>query len=244
MSFRQVQQEFMAHIRDPDGHPTVADIEDRRLQIYRELFFNNIQGFLSSGFPVLQSIYPAQKWQQLARHFFSEHDCRSPYFVDISKEFVEFLSNELPAHEYLYPFDAELAHYEWLELDLSVRKTNPLRLWTQGEPIDRFRLSSLAELVGYEWPVHQIAPDYLPEAANGERYFFVVHRDAAHEVHFSEINQVTAWLIAEMKDDEFTLQQTQEMMLQVLTNLPAEQVIEATNDIVRQMLSRQIFVLP
>lgn len=243
MTFRQVQQAFMAHIRDPDAYPTVADIEDRRLRVYRELFFNNIQGFLSSGFPVLESIYPDEQWQQLARRFFIEHDCRSPYFVDISKEFVEFLSNQVPVAEYLYPFVAELAHYEWLELELSVRKNGAEQLWTQGEPIERFRLSSLAELVSYEWPVHQISSDFIPQASTEERFYFVVHRDTEHEVHFSQINQVTAWLIAQMSDAEYSLQQAQELMLQALSHLPADQVVEATNDIVRQMLSRQIFVL-
>ncbi|HKX55116.1 MAG TPA: putative DNA-binding domain-containing protein, partial [Xanthomonadales bacterium] len=33
---------FAAHIRNPAVAPAPADVEDRRMQIYRDLFFNNI----------------------------------------------------------------------------------------------------------------------------------------------------------------------------------------------------------
>ena len=56
MSFQATQNAFMQHIRDPEKHPKVYGIEDRRMKIYRELFFNNISGFLDSGFPVLASM--------------------------------------------------------------------------------------------------------------------------------------------------------------------------------------------
>ena len=50
MSFIDSQNEFMAHIREPEHNPKPNDIEDRRMAIYRDLFFNNIAGFISSVF--------------------------------------------------------------------------------------------------------------------------------------------------------------------------------------------------
>ena len=67
MSFEQVQQEFMAHIRNPDAVTGIDNIEDRRLKVYRELFFNNIKGFLSNGFPVTASLFEEQDWDDIAR---------------------------------------------------------------------------------------------------------------------------------------------------------------------------------
>ena len=49
--------EFAAHIRDPENKPAPENIEDRRMGIYRDLFFNNIEGFLSGTFPVLKRLY-------------------------------------------------------------------------------------------------------------------------------------------------------------------------------------------
>ncbi|BDX05745.1 DNA-binding domain-containing protein [Planctobacterium marinum] len=244
MSFIDVQQQFMRHIRDPQNNPAPQGIEDRRLAVYRELFFNNILGFLNSGFPVLESLYSEQDWQVLARRFFSDHDCRSPYFVDISREFVEFLANEVTEQEYRYPFVPELAHYEWLELNLSTRKSGPLRIWDKVQSFNSFHFSPLAELVSYQWPVHQISEHYIPDSPGEENFFFVVHRDNDNQVHFSQINQVTAWLLSQMEDRVFNLEQLNTVMLSGLSQLPSEQVLKATADIVEQMLGKQIFVLP
>ena len=45
MSFIEIQNEFMAHIREPKKNKKPSGIEDRRMSIYRDLFFNNIEGF-------------------------------------------------------------------------------------------------------------------------------------------------------------------------------------------------------
>jgi hypothetical protein len=46
------QQQFLLskHIRDPENSPPPPDIEDRRLAIYRDLFYNNIEGLLAGTF--------------------------------------------------------------------------------------------------------------------------------------------------------------------------------------------------
>ncbi|MDH4254937.1 MAG: DNA-binding domain-containing protein, partial [Gammaproteobacteria bacterium] len=51
-AFQRRQYEFAAHIRDPDANPPPAGIEDRRMAIYRELFYNNLLSLLGSTFPV------------------------------------------------------------------------------------------------------------------------------------------------------------------------------------------------
>lgn len=95
MSFVETQQAFMAYIRDPDNQPAPSGIESRRLKIYQELFFNNIEGFVSSAFPVLKSLYPATQWLALVRQFFVKHHCKSPYFLEISQEFLLFFTRRI-----------------------------------------------------------------------------------------------------------------------------------------------------
>ncbi|MCP4827546.1 MAG: DUF2063 domain-containing protein, partial [Proteobacteria bacterium] len=41
------------YLRDPQNNPPPEDVEQRRLKIYEDLIYNNIEGFISSGFPVL-----------------------------------------------------------------------------------------------------------------------------------------------------------------------------------------------
>ena len=60
--FKKHQYEFTAHIRDPEKNPNPANIEARRMQIYSNLFFNNVEDFISNTYPVLKSITPEDKW--------------------------------------------------------------------------------------------------------------------------------------------------------------------------------------
>ena len=63
----RLQTNFAAHIRGPQGVAPPEGIEDRRMDIYRELFFNNISGFLSNNFPVLRTLYELDEWTNLCR---------------------------------------------------------------------------------------------------------------------------------------------------------------------------------
>ena len=74
------QREFAAHMRGPDVNTAPTAIENRRLAIYRNLVFNNIESFLSSGFPILKSIANAEKWSQMVRDFIYRHESQTPYF--------------------------------------------------------------------------------------------------------------------------------------------------------------------
>ena len=54
--FQALQYRFAAHLRDPEHQPAPEGLEDRRLKIYRELFYNNVEDFLQTAFPVLRRI--------------------------------------------------------------------------------------------------------------------------------------------------------------------------------------------
>ena len=53
----RLQKSFAAHIRDPQRVAAPEGVEDRRMEIYRDLFFNNIKNFISGNFPVLRTLY-------------------------------------------------------------------------------------------------------------------------------------------------------------------------------------------
>jgi uncharacterized protein len=57
------------------------------MAIYRDLFWRNIEGFVSNGFPVLRSLLSDSDWQALVRRFYAEHRCGSGYFADIPGSF-------------------------------------------------------------------------------------------------------------------------------------------------------------
>ncbi|MFT5840076.1 MAG: hypothetical protein ACI9UT_002587 [Flavobacteriales bacterium] len=242
-SFRETQHAFIQHIKNPQANPLVGDIEDRRLKIYRELFFNNILGFLSSGFPVLESLYSEKQWQVLARNFFVEHKCRSPYFIDISKEFVEYLSKEYELGESDPVFMRELAHYEWLELDVSFRQSSQIvKAWDGYSPITDVKMSDLASLVSYQYPVHQISADYYPTQAS-EVVFIVVYRDATDEVNFTLVNVVSAHLLnIILQQGVSTVDSLSKTMIEAMPQLGVQQLTESLQQVLQQLLKQEILL--
>ena len=201
--FQQVQHDFAAHLRAPQEVPAPAEIEARRMDIYRDLIYNNIESFIASGFPVVRSLYADEPWHRMVRDFVQRHASKSPYFLEISQEFLHYLQSQRadcvdsandPA------FLLELAHYEWVELALDVSDDAfPAGLELAGDleaVLDRVPVvSPLAWSLSYQFPVHRIGPAYQPVDPPQMPTFLVVYRNRADTVAFLEANAVTARLL-------------------------------------------------
>ena len=92
--FMARQLAFAAHLRDPEHCPAPADLDDRRMGIYRELIFNNVDSLLAGNFPVLHGLLPKDRWQALVRDFLIRHRARSPLFPELAQEFLGYLAEE------------------------------------------------------------------------------------------------------------------------------------------------------
>lgn len=237
-AFQQRQYEFAAHIRDPERCPRPQDVEERRMAIYRELFFNNVEGFLSNTFPVLRELMDDNAWMAMARDFFSRHQSHTPLFLEIPKEFLRYLEEEREAQDEDLPFLYELAHYEWVELALSVAEES-----FSDEDIDsagdllagRPHLSSLAWPLSYRFPVHQIRAEFQPQDASTQPTYLLVYRDADDEVHFLELNPVSARLFSLLTEHpESTGQAALELIAEELQHPDPAVVIQGGAAILEQ----------
>lgn len=205
VDFKSKQQEFAAYIRDPDNNPAPADVKEQRMVMYRELFFNNIEGFLSGNFPVLRKILDDSLWLALAQDFFAKHPCQSPYFSQIPEEFLDYLQNERDSSED-FPFMLELAHYEWVEMAVSIAREN-VNVLATNQDLDnllnrKIALSPLAWPLAYQYPVHKIAPAFLPLEAPEQPTFLIVYRNREDDVNFIEITPITYRLLEIIQDHE------------------------------------------
>jgi hypothetical protein len=192
--FQRYQLAFAAHIRDPKAHPRPAGVEKRRMKIYNDLLFNNIEGFLLACFPVLRQVLGARRWARLVRAFFSTHRSHSPYFRQIPDAFIQFLQSEWTPLEGYPPFLLALAHYEWIELVLSVSNRSLDRaIDSTGDLLNGVpQLNPVLANLRYDWPVHRIAPRRKVRPTES---WLLVFRDAADQVQFGEINAFTARLL-------------------------------------------------
>ncbi len=204
-AFKKHQYEFTAHIRDPEKNARPAGIEDRRMAIYRDLFYNNIEGFIASGFPVIRQIYNDTNWHEMIRDFFSNHKSHTPYFLEIAQEFIDYLQNERQPQPEDPAGLIELAHYEWVELALHIsdENINMENINANGDLLTQHPVfSPVAWPLVYQFPVHTMGPDNLPEEAPEQSTYLVVYRNRNDEVCFLEINPVTARLINLLQENE------------------------------------------
>jgi len=179
--FKKHQYEFTAHIRNPSDNKMPDGIEDRRMNIYRELFYNNIEGFIASGFPVIREIY------------------------SVSQEFIEYLENEREAQAEDPAGLLELAHYEWVEMALHVsdETISMDSVDANGDLLtQRPVFSPVAWPLVYQFPVHTMGPDNLPSEAPAQPSYLVVYRNRNDLVRFLEINPITARLIGLLQENK------------------------------------------
>jgi hypothetical protein len=202
--FIGVQRAFAGHIRDPDGHARPADIEDRRMAIYRDLFFNNVSGLLKANFPVLHRVLGDAAWKALVRDFLVEHRCATPLFPELGQELLAYVAETRGQRAGDPPFLLELAHYEWVEtaLNFSDDEADPSLADPNGDLLAGAPLvSPLAWNLSYRFPVHQIGPDHQPDAPPAEPTHLVVYRNRQDRVEFLQINAVTQRMLQLLQED-------------------------------------------
>lgn len=205
--FQQVQRLFCDWIRRPEQDLSVS-VERARMQVYRDLLFNNMCDFVDRVYPVARSLLPEQTWQQLKADFFSHGQCESPFYLDISLHFREYLSAvEHPVLQ-KYAWLAELLQVEWLELHLDVLDITPQRsdfnpqidsvqqLISLAKTGVLFRLSLPIWVLAYQWPVYQWRVGELisvqhPPAPN----VIVAWRDSNDHVRIEPVQPVTAIIL-------------------------------------------------
>lgn len=203
--FQEKQLAFAAHIRDPARNSPPDGIEDRRMAIYRELFFNNLYKLLGSTFPVLRKLHSEGEWRALVREFMVRHRAQTPYFLEIPQEFLVFLESEHVATDEDFPFLLELAHYEWAELALSISEASDdlTQIDTDGDLLQGVPVrSALAWSLSYRFPVHRISPDFKPDKPGEQPTFLAIWRKPDDELGFMELNPVSARLLELIDSNE------------------------------------------
>lgn len=200
-----LQRAFAAHLRDPDRAPPPRDVEPRRMAVYVDLFFNNIESLLSANFPVIRTLYADDEWRALVRAFYREHRCHTPLFTDIAREFIRYLESRSASAAGDPPFLVELARYEWAELALMLDEADIASIVHDpgGDVVDGVPVvSPLARVLAFRFPVHRIRADYRPDVAPAQPTLLLLTRDRADDVHFLEIDALTALLMERLDGND------------------------------------------
>ena len=124
---------------------------------------------------------------------------------ELPREFLQYLQDSRKDREGDLPFLLELAHYEWVELALSLDENeiddtpaNPDGDLLDGIPV----LSPLAWSLSYHYPVHRISPEFQPTEPPEQATHLLVYRDRKDSIKCMQLNAVSALLMQSLKDEQ------------------------------------------
>lgn len=207
-----IQQQFAAAVRDHAAE-VPAGIDAERLTVYRELVINNVANFVRSTFPVLRQLCPPEVFEQKISQFFQQSQLDSPYFIEIPAAFLQWLPDHCTD---LPPFALELAHYEWLELELFRRDTADWSA-TASQALSaqaaatlmlagcQLQISPLLDVAAYQFPVHQLSVTYQPMTAPEQPTFLAIYRGQDEQVHFMQLDAMSCATIQLLQEAELSL---------------------------------------
>jgi len=245
VDFRAKQAEFAGYIRDPEQNPPPADVDPGRMAMYRELFFNNINSFLSGNFPVLRSLYRDEQWLALAQDFYARHNSCTPHFSEIAEEFLDYLQNERNQSGD-FPFLLELAHYEWVEMALAIAKDEPVfgdERFAEDVVNRAIALSTLAWPLVYQFPVQLISSAFLPVVAAEQPTYLIVYRDAGDEVHFMQTTPLTFRLLQIIEENAGIVGETALALLgRELQRLDAQTLLAFGRQTLQELAAKGILI--
>ncbi|MDP1665274.1 MAG: putative DNA-binding domain-containing protein [Methylobacter sp.] len=212
-AFQVLQRQFLAHLRDPKQQPLPAGFARQDVGVYVDLLYNKFNDSLETCFPVTHSILGETAWQKLLKTFIARHRCLSPYYRQIPDEFVLYLQNESQAADNP-PFLAELAHFEWMELILSIAEAEPVATETLSDEqlMDApLVFTPVMRLLHYVWPVQQISRTYQPDEPPSASTHILGFRDSTDRVQFIALNPATAGLVLRLQKRNTATQVLQEL---------------------------------
>lgn len=191
-SLIEFQKLFSTHLRAQKDEK-LANIPARPTQIYRDLLFNNVCGFIDKCFPVTQKLIDKTHWLSLEKTFFEHWRCQSPIFSDIPYEFYEFVKQTHSTHN-LADYIPELLHYEWVELAVELDPNSVTKPKASYDLAHKIIVNPTLQQLEYHWPVHLLGPDYIPERPIDT--YLSVYRNHTHKVCFVELNSATSSMLA------------------------------------------------
>lgn len=174
------------------------------MAIYRDLFYNSLEGILAGNFPVIRRLFDDAWWHERVRAFYREWRCHTPLFTEIGREFCRYLESRAEAGADDPAYLAELAHYEWVELVLALddSDTGSIECDADADLLDHCPVASpLAWPLAYRFPVHTLRPDNRPEEAPEQPTFLLLVRERSGDIRFKSIDALAFHLLQAIADN-------------------------------------------
>ncbi|HJV23740.1 MAG TPA: putative DNA-binding domain-containing protein [Holophagaceae bacterium] len=161
---------------------------ERPLLTYRALARFALTDPLPDCFPITKALLKREgAWRDCVDAYLDSRSIRSPYYRHILPAFVGWLAESGWGAD-RWPFILQLAHYEYLELDVLRHpdEAAPSGLLPEPGPGRHAVLDGSTRNMAYQWQV-QDATEEAPEPAEGPAFLFC-HRDPEGSFQVREVD--------------------------------------------------------
>lgn len=237
LDFQRYQAQFTAYIRNPAQNQKPPKVNTSRLAVYKKAVFNNIVESVSVCFPVCQVVIGKRAWQKLIREFVVTFAAASPIFREIPQQFLLFLEHieSVPA------YFKQLAHYEWVELTITMQQTEPAVIAKKADLLHEKPILAAAHmLLEYDYPVHQISAKSKPKQP--QKTTLLVFRNPEFEVKFIELNPVTYRLLQLIKEHDLTGEQALTQLANEIRHPDVNVIIQFGLGILTDLANQQAII--
>ena len=140
----------------------------------------------------------------------------------------------------------ELAHYEWVELALSLDETDldDIKVSPDGDLLNGIPiLSPLVWPLSYRFPVHRIHADFQPVTAPDTASHLLVWRRHDFKVKFMQLNETSMLLVQKMKEEtDLSGLGLLEAVSGIIKHPKPEVVLEAGSDLLNELKEKQVIL--
>ncbi len=244
MRLADFQMSMGLHLRDPRRGLAPAGMPKRRLAVYEELVFNNIDSLIKPCFPITRTLL-GKRWTRLVRQFCREARCHTPLFREVPGEFLQWLLDAEPCVS-LPPWTREMAHYEWAELAVDLMPVDVTPSADAPELAPEQLLASHARVnpsllnLHYQWPVHRIGPAYRPRKPQATGV--LIYRDRHDQVRFMAVAPASGRLLHLLSLDGMTLARAADTVAGELGQTQPGTMHEAAQAQCRQWLASDVIL--
>jgi hypothetical protein len=159
------RQQFLDSSQDERAdYGDLSGLSKSGIELYAELLQNNAQGLMASIFPACQSLFSDEVWTRTIESYLRECPPDTYHLNSLARKFSAYLKKHASDSEFaLWPFIAELADFEWVELEVEEHPAKALAT-DYTELTSQELIATMIPVVNpahtcrdYNYQVHEIA---------------------------------------------------------------------------------------
>ena len=212
------------------------EFNQEKINLYHSIAFNNLSSLIEPCFPILRSVLSEEVWLSLLIGLFETVKFRTHIFHRVPFEMVKYLKANTLKNRL---FASDLAHYEWLELELELIKIDErvtnydinLNLLNKS-----WQLSSHSRMLAYSYDVHNIGPNYIPDQIM-KTYLIVYKKN--NTVQFIKVSEHSFQLLEYILKEANTVQEIINELCILYSNIDKKQLTLETINLISLLYKEQ-----